>query len=186
MLLLALALLLQDGDLVVLGKEPTGSWIWAAEGVKIRRSGAGAYDGFPLEDDPSRPGEKVARIEVSEAAGKGVFHGGLFLRPDSMPVDVRRFAALEFWIRGGTGGEDFEIGLADVRPGEKPDHVVAAVKVSKVGKVTTDWTKVRIPIKDLAEGSKINLEKINQVEILSLPGQTKLRVSLASIKLTEK
>lgn len=184
--MLWLALLLAQEDLVVLEKAPTSSWIWAAEGVKIRRSGAGAYDGFPIEDDASRPGEKVARLEVSEAAGKGVFHGGLFVRPDSKAVDVTRFTALEFWIKGEAGGEDFEIGLADVRPGEKPDHVVAAWKVSKVAKVTTDWTRVRIPLKDLTAGSKIDLTKINQVEILSLPGATKMKVSLAAVRLSVK
>src|SRR5215831_3826717 len=123
----------QDGDVVIVDKTPPASWIWAAEGVNIKRSGSGAYDGFPTAVDTFRKGGAVVRLEVANAPASGVFHGGLFLRADSQPVDVARFrekGVLEFWIKGDVGGEDFEIGLADTRPGEKPDHVVAAIRLS--------------------------------------------------------
>jgi carbohydrate binding protein with CBM30 domain len=185
--LLAVLFAAQEGDVVVLDKAAPGSWIWAADGVKIRRSGAGAYDGFPSASDPSRKGEVVVRVEVSDAPASGVFHGGLFLRPDSQPVDVTRFrdkGVLEFWVKGDAGGEDFDIGLADTRPGEKPDHIVAAVRLSAYAKLKPEWARVRIPVKDMVKDSKIDLAKGHQVEILSLPGKTKMGVSLAALRLT--
>jgi hypothetical protein len=188
LIVIVLGVTAQPEDLVIADRSAPASWIWAADGVKIRRSGNGAFDGFPTVADPLRKGEAVVRLEVADAPAAGVFHGGMFLRADSKPVDVTRFrekGVLEFWIKGDSGGEDFEIGLADTRPGEQPDHVVAAVRLSTYVKVKPEWSRVRIPIKDmLAREPRIDFARGSQVEILSLPGKTKMGVSLAAVRLT--
>ena len=99
-LLLALIALSVPEDLVLVGPTLSASWIWAAEGVKVRRSGSGQYDGFPVEKDPARGDDAVVVIEVPDSAG-GVIHAGLAFKGDYKPVDCsayREAGVLEYVV----------------------------------------------------------------------------------------
>ncbi len=180
----------ESGDITVIGATATPSWIWAADGVKMLRAAGGDRAGFPIEKDGDKPGQAVAKIEVSEAPAGGVFHSGFPLNADWKVVDISDFAekgVLEFSIKGSAGDEDFYIGLADARPKEKPDHHYSKVKLSDFGKVTKEWTIIRIPLKDILDAeSKADPKRIAQVEICAMAGKAKMSVSLCEMKIVKK
>jgi hypothetical protein len=179
-----LSLLAQDGDFVAVGATLKGSWIWAAEGVKIRRSGPGAYDGFPVEKDPARPGEAVVAIDIPEAPASGVIHAGLAFRADYGIVDASKLAGgvLELWVKGDAGGEDTEIGLYGKDAADQ--QTMGLVTLSAYAKVTKEWSRVRIPLKEIvAKGTMLDLTRVTQVSFHSIPGKTKMSLRLAGVRL---
>ena len=180
-----LAALAQSGEVVVVGPTLNASWIWAADGVRIRRAGPGPYDGFPVEKDPARPGDAVVVVEIPEATAAGVIHAGLAFASDYRAVDCSPFrdaGVLEFWIRGGNGGEDVEVGLYGA--GSDGSKQMAILPVSKFSKVTKDWQRVRIPLRDLAAQSpNLDFARLNQVALHSIAGRTILTLRLAGIRI---
>jgi hypothetical protein len=185
---LALALLaaVAPDDLVLVGPTLSASWIWAADGVKVRRSGAGQYDGFPVEKDPLRGDDAVVVVEIPEAPAGGVIHAGLAFKGDYKSVDCSAFreaGVLELWVRGAGGGEDVEIGLYGA--GTDGSKQMSILPLSKFAKVTRDWQRVRIPVKDLAAQSpRLDLAKANQIAIHTIAGRSAMTLRLASIRLT--
>lgn len=78
-------------------------------------------------------------------------------------VDKQRAAdyvangALEFYIRGGKGGEKVDVGFVQAKGlDEKKDLAFQIlIPVTNYGKITTGWTKISIPLKDFPkEGSR--------------------------------
>lgn len=185
-LLLALAVLCVPEDLVLVGPTLSASWIWAADGVKVRRSGAGQYDGFPLEKDPARGEDAVVVIDIPDAAAGGVIHAGLAFRGDYKPIDCsayRESGVLEFWARGAAGGEELEIGLYGA--GTDGSKQMSILPLTKFGKVTRDWQRFRVPVKELAlQAPRLDLSKANQVAIHTVAGKSAITLRLASIRLT--
>jgi carbohydrate binding protein with CBM30 domain len=183
---LLLAPAFRDDDFVIVGPALNASWIWAADGVKIRRSGAGQYDGFPVEKDAARPGEAIVVVDVSEAPAAGVFHAGFAFTSDYKPVDCSRFGekgVLEFWVRGERGGEDVEMGLYGA--GADGSKQMSIVALSGYAKVTQAWSRVRIPIQDLlVKTPKFDLSRANQIAFHSLPGKTAMKLRFAGIRMT--
>jgi len=185
-LLLALAALVVPQDLVLVGPTLQASWIWAAEGVKVRRSGSGPYDGFPVEKDPARGDDAVVVVDIPEAAAGGVIHAGLAFRGDYKPFDCsayRESGVLEFWARGGAGGEEVEIGLYGA--GTDGSKQTSIVPLAKFGKITREWQRFRIPVKELAvQAPRLDLSKANQVALHTVAGKSAITLRLASFRLT--
>ncbi|MBI3855646.1 MAG: hypothetical protein HY293_08135 [Planctomycetes bacterium] len=185
--LVLLALVPRDDDFVIVGPALSASWIWAADGVKIRRSGAGPYDGFPVEKDAARPGDAVVVVEVAEAPPAGVFHAGFAFKADYAAVDCSRFGekgVLELWVRGEAGGEDVELGLYG--SGADGSKQMAIVALSGYVQVAKEWMRARIPLKDLlARVPKFDLSRANQIALHSLPGRTAMKLRFAGIRLTQ-
>lgn len=77
---------------------------------------------------------------------------------------------MEFEVRGEQGGEDFRIGFADSdkdRGGPDPE-VSAVVPVSRYTRVSTQWQKVSIPLKDIvASAPDIDLKDCIKVVIFN-------------------
>lgn len=186
LLVLAVLALAVPEDLVLVGPTLGASWIWAADGVKVRRSGSGQYDGFPVEKDPARGEDAVVVVDIPEAPAGGVIHAGLAFKGDYKPVDCsayRESGALEFWVRGAAGGEDVEIGLYGA--GTDGSKQMSILPLSRFAKVTREWQRVRIPLKELAtQAPRLDLAKANQVAIHSIAGKSAITLRLASIRLT--
>jgi hypothetical protein len=185
--LIALACALGDDEFVIVGPALNASWIWASDGVKIRRAGSGQYDGFPVEKDAARQGEAVVVIDVAEAPPSGVFHAAFAFKADYQPVDCSRFrdqGVFEFWVRGEAGGEDVEIGF--YAAGTDGSKQISVVALSAYAKVTKEWSRVRIPVKDLAASSpKLDLAKANQVALHSIPGKTAMKLRFAALRVVQ-
>jgi hypothetical protein len=186
LLVLALLAAAPPEDQVLVGPTLPASWIWAADGVKVRRSGLGQYDGFPVEKDPARGDDAVVVVQIPEAAPGGVIHGGLAFKGDYKPLDCsayRESGVLELWVRGEAGGEDVELGLYGA--GTDGSKQMSILPLSRFAKVTRDWQRVRIPVKDLAlQSPRLDLSKANQVAIHTIAGESALTLRLASFRLT--
>ena len=69
--------------------------------------------------------------------------------------DASVFTTLDFWVKGASGGETFQIVLADT------DEVDEGITVQSLTTITTDWTEVKIPLNRF---SQVNLAALKLVE----------------------
>jgi len=122
----------------------------AFQGTWARRP---SYTVITKESD-SRPGRagKVLRIDFSKQGGWCGWYTLL------NGVDVSGFNALTFWVKGETGGERFDIGLAD---NTMQDLEIDAVYLGSIKSfipqgITTEWQQVKVPIAALRSELKMD------------------------------
>jgi len=92
---------------------------------------------------------------------------------------------LEFNVKGKVGGESFLVGFKD-RVFERPsgNEITTNVNVSNYANITTDWTHVKIPLKDAMNVSQgIDPSKIDTLSIKN-NGSTPVTFWLNDIKIT--
>ena len=97
-------------------------------------------------------------------------------------LDLSDFETLTFDVRGEVGGEDFEVGLADVEHQIK-NNSIAAGYVSEFLEqgVTTKWQQVTVP---LVKFININLTEMGAFSIL-FKGKTKGTIYLDNIRFNQ-
>lgn len=78
-----------------------------------------------------------------------------------LKLDVREYDTLSFWIRGENGEEIFTLTLS----GEKSQSAKLMMGDFMPEGVSTNWTKVRIPLKEFLEFSPINPQNIETLVI---------------------
>ncbi|MFA5148340.1 MAG: carbohydrate binding domain-containing protein [Candidatus Omnitrophota bacterium] len=100
----------------------------------------------------------TSTIEIAEAGAKDgksclalvldrkEYSGGAFAFNDPIDVSqIRETGALEFWVKGGKGGERLEIALVNEQAdGKKTESVIS---LNSVGSVDAQWKKIAIPLK---------------------------------------
>ncbi len=96
----------------------------------------------------ARPGRRgnALRLEYSKVGGWCGWYTLL------NGIDVSRFNALTFWVKGEQGGERFDIGLADERMQRLEIDAVYVGPVTAFlpeEEVTTDWQQVKVPLAGL-------------------------------------
>ena len=69
--------------------------------------------------------------------------------------DASAFTTLDFWVKGASGGETFQIVLADT------DGVDEEITVQSLATITTDWTEIKIPLNLFGQ---VNLASLKLVE----------------------
>lgn len=95
-------------------------------------------------------------------------------------IDVSGFNTLSFWVKGETGGEQFDIGLADQKMQELE---IDAVYVGSVNHflpkgVTPEWQEVKVPLTKIA--AEVELQSMGSF-VLSFRYEGKGRVYLEDI-----
>ncbi len=63
-------------------------------------------------------------------------------------------AVLEFWVKGKTGGEIFEVLFLDADRTDGTKTETGVVAVPKYVSVTTDWQNVKIPLSDFSDNGQ--------------------------------
>lgn len=99
-------------------------------------------------------GLKLAYKQVSVGGpyGKGGWCGYYTtLKKGDKYFDASAFTHLTFWVKGASGGERFQVGVADKQFGMVEDSVKAQAIESYLPekKVTTEWQKAVIPLNDM-------------------------------------
>jgi hypothetical protein len=99
-------------------------------------------------------GLKLAYKQVSVGGpyGKGGWCGYYTaLKRGEKYFDASAYTHLTFWVRGETGGERFQVGMADKQFGMVEDSVKARAIESYLPskKITTEWQKAMIPLNDM-------------------------------------
>jgi hypothetical protein len=114
---------------------------------------------FPDDPDCHRPERAVGlrlRWDMSrdESGGWGVAWD--HRNSPSGDFNASEFKRLSFWVKGGEGGEIFEIGLKDTAKTEKK------VQSEQVGSVAADrWMELVVPLADFKGVDKTSIENVN-------------------------
>jgi hypothetical protein len=75
--------------------------------------------------------------------------------------DASSFLSFVIWVKGGIGGETFQIGIKDITGKEVKIETKTLVIVS-----TTQWKKITISLSKFAdEGGQVNMARINNINI---------------------
>ncbi len=119
-------------------------WVGAGNGDTIHHKENRAYTTFP--DGPKYEGTDSMIFEWEHASGWAVFS---IAWTWWMHIDISEFlqytGCLQFMIKGEKGGEDMNVSL---NLGEKKSTQQAKMSSYLPNGITTNWQKVRIPLKD--------------------------------------
>lgn len=91
---------------------------------------------------------------------------------------------LEFNIKGAEGGETFQVGVRSRQYGHDPEEVTQSVSLADYATVTTEWQKVRIPVKDIIDPASGFDMKQTWLLVFDPVNSSKFKVWLNGIKLT--
>lgn len=83
--------------------------------------------------------------------------------------DVTKYTTLEFWVKGGAGGEKFAVGIKDGNGIEPKLRVDGSTYITD-GTVTTSWKRVKIPLADIvSSGTAINSSfSLSEADLVSI------------------
>ncbi|MDD5072647.1 MAG: carbohydrate binding domain-containing protein [Candidatus Omnitrophica bacterium] len=106
-----------------------------------------AYGGgttFEIEKTGSHSGEGCLKADFDCTQWSGAVVGRNPLIP---PVDLTKFnkPAVEFWVKGAAGGENFEVLLIDADDNDGNKTEVGVMATPAYVKTTKEWQKVAIP-----------------------------------------
>jgi hypothetical protein len=71
-------------------------------------------------------------------------------------VDASAYNSLTFWVKGGEGGEIFDVALRDAEKDrlERIPEATFPIEKALVGGITTEWQKAVIPLEELRKGGE--------------------------------
>ena len=170
-------------DIVMFEKDPLGGFANGLNGGALET----ASGLFPVDAAQTFQGRPSYRVRYTGAAGGG--WEARLPRSGWQVFDIaayRENGALEFNIKGEKGGETFRVGLSDAG-GPKGESVVAPLgEVSgDFGPVTTQWRRVRIPLKKLIPGaSPLRLAQMSNLSLQSADGAASQTFWLNDIRFT--
>ncbi|MBI3322449.1 MAG: hypothetical protein HYZ94_02070 [Candidatus Omnitrophica bacterium] len=105
-------------------------------------------------DKGAKSGAKALMLKYDKKPKGGPYDSGgwcgyyTLLKTGPKYFDATPYQSLTFWVKGGTGEENFVLGLADKHWDEIGDSVKSEEigKYLPAGKVTTEWQKAAVPL----------------------------------------
>lgn len=150
----------------------------------------GGTTALELEATGAHSGEACLKADLDCTQWSGVIVGRNPLIP---PVDLTKMhkPAVEFWVKGAEGGENFEVLLIDADDTDENKTEVGVMATPKYVQVTKDWQQVSIPFDvypkkgqywDEAEGktmpNEFNPKELKEVKFAVGPKYNKDRKSI--------
>ena len=149
-------------DLHLFAETAYGQWVGSGNGLEIE---TGEYGNLPIDDSEMLNDLPSYRVRVNGPNGWWSF---LLAGADWESYSIAPYypdGALEFNIKGATGGEAFSILLNDFVVGRNPENLGSnEVQISDLLPVTDEWQQVSIPLSAfLSEGAGLNLDQFFSV-----------------------
>ena len=146
--------LMENGDAIFFVDDFENDGVNLAGGLSDTTVGKFSACYASYERDPSYTEYgRILRLDYDKKGGDWcVYYSVLNIRGENF-VDLTDFEAVTFKVKGGKGGEQFKVKLADEKFQDEGD-TPAKISINNVlpGGVTTEWQEVVIPLKKLRFG----------------------------------
>ncbi|MBK8987139.1 MAG: glycoside hydrolase family 9 protein [Chloroflexi bacterium] len=172
-------------DLPVFAAEPYGQWAGSGGDSTLEVIGEGGYAALPVDETERYNDLPSYRVRVSGEYGWWAFilAGNNWESYSLSPYYAN--GALEFYVKGASGGEDFQVSISDIVHGRDPLNVTSdQITISSLLTVTDQWQRVRIPLTTLLPyPDGFNLDQINTIDFSGVDGRSQT-FWLSDIKFT--
>lgn len=152
-------------DLPVFSSTRNDEWAGAGSPLSIETVPYNGNPALPVDTTETYNGLPSLRVNVTSDGSSGFGWWSVTQANNNWETYslVKYYAngALEFNVKGASGGEAFTLGMGDRKYRRNPvQYNTPSIQSSNYVTVTTDWQRVRVPLKDLIpEGSIFDLNQ---------------------------